>query len=251
MARAGRGSTPSPGSTWGWRARRASGGSALFSARALRQQTEARDPLYDAESWLAQASARVGIGLDVFLTLSALGQLRTFTSRPASQDDDSYWQLGVGLDRAVTRTVRLTARYAYARATDPLEAVENLHRATLAATWGLGSMPRAGGGLDLGLPLGAVAPAIHENDARVFRCRAPGAREVSLVGDFNGWDPAVHPLGPASGGWWQVEVRLPAGSYTYAYLVDGVAVPPGDAEVVVDDGFGGKNGLIRVEPGGP
>lgn len=227
------------------------GEGALFSARVLRQRTEARDPLYDADSWLAQASARADIGLDVFLTLNALAQLRTFTSRTVSQDDDSYWQVGVGLDRAVTPTVRLTARYAFARMTDPLEASENLHRTTLAITWGLAPLLRAEGGADLSLPGGLMAPVIHENDTRLFRLRAPGAREVSLVGDFNGWNPAAHPLKPVQDGWWEVEVRLPAGSHTYAYLVDGSAVTPTDAEVVVDDGFGGKNGLIRVEPGGP
>jgi 1,4-alpha-glucan branching enzyme len=108
-----------------------------------------------------------------------------------------------------------------------------------------------GGGLDLILPGALVAPAIREDDARLFRCHAPQARAVALVGDFNGWDPEANPLQPGADGWWQLEVRLPAGSYLYAYLVDGVAVVPEDAEVLVDDGFGGKNGLIRVEPGAP
>lgn len=227
------------------------GGGGLFSARLLRQTTDARDPLYDSDAWLAQASARAGIGLDVFLTVSALGQLRTFSARTPPEDDDSYWQVGVGLDRAVTPTVRLSARYAYARLTDPLSATEDLHRATLALTVGLGPASRAGGASDLSLPGGLVAPAIHEQDARLFRCHAPGAGAVALVGDFNGWDAVAHPMAPAPDGWWQIEVRLPAGSYLYSYVVDGIAVTPADAEVVVDDGFGGKNGLIRVEETGP
>ena len=83
-----------------------------------------------------------------------------------------------------------------------------------------------------------------------FICNAPQAQSVSLVGDFNGWDPAAHPLRPVGDGWWQAEVRLPAGTHQYAYLVDGVAVTPADAEVTVDDGLGGKNGLVQVAPGG-
>lgn len=227
------------------------GDGALFSARVLRQTTDARDRLYDAGSWLAQASARAGVGLDVFLTVSALGQLRTFTNRTPPDDDDAYWQVGAGLDRAVTRELRVSVRYAYARLTDPLGATEDLHRAALALTWGLGPAATAGGTADLTLPAGALAPAIHADEPRLFRCLAPDAREVALVGDFNGWDPEAHPLAQARDGWWQVAVRLPAGSHTYAYLVDGVAVAPADAEVLVDDGFGGRNGLIRVESPGP
>ncbi len=227
------------------------GEGALFSARLLRQTTEARDPLYDGESWLAQASARAGVGRGVSLTVSALGQSRTFANRTPPDDDDAYWQVGAGLDRAVTRELRVAVRYAYARLTDPLGASEDLHRGTLSLTWGLGPAPSAGGIGELALPRGSVAPAVHEGDPRLFRCLAPGAREVALVGDFNGWDPEAHPLVPATDGWWQLAVRLPAGSYTYAYLVDGATVAPGDAEVLVDDGFGGKNGLVRVESPGP
>lgn len=227
------------------------GAGGLFSARLVRQWTDARDSLYDADSWLTQASARTGIGFGTFLTLSALGQLRSFSSRPVPEDDDSYWQVGAGLDRAVTRTVRITARYAFARVTDPTGASENLHRATLAATWGLGVPSRIGGEPGLRLPADLVAPTLRENETRLFRCHAPGAREVSLVGDFNGWDPAAHPLEPDRDGWWQVEVRLLAGSHQYAYLVDGKTVAPADAEALVDDGFGGRNGLIWVQSESP
>jgi hypothetical protein len=223
------------------------GEGALFSARLLRQTTEARDPLYDAESWLAQASARAGVGRGVSLTVSALGQSRTFANRTPPDDDDAYWQVGAGLDRAVTPELRVAVRYAYARLTDPLGASEDLHRGTLSLTWGLGPAPPVGGPVELMLPVGSLAPVIRENDPRLFRCHAPGAREVVLVGDFNGWDPEADPLAPAPDGWWQLAVRLPAGSFTYVYLADGVVVVPEDAEVVVDDGFGGRNGLIRVE----
>jgi hypothetical protein len=151
----------------------------------------------------------------------------------------------------VTRELRVAVRYAYARLTDPLGASEDLHRGTLSLTWGLGPAPAAGGPAEPTLPAGSLAPVIREDDPRLFRCHAPGAREVALVGDFNGWDPEAEPMAPAPDGWWQAAIRLPAGSFAYAYLVDGVAVAPEDAEVLVDDGLGGKNGLIRVESPGP
>ena len=46
---------------------------------------------------------------------------------------------------------------------------------------------------------------------------APGARAVSLVGDFNGWNGESHPLAPAGQGVWQIE--LPAGTLAHGQLV--------------------------------
>jgi hypothetical protein len=223
----------------------------LLTGRVTWLQTDSRDPLYDADSWLAQGSMRTGVPLGFFLTLNALGQRRVFDSPPASPDEASYWQIGAGLERALTGTVGLSARYAFARSTDPSYADENLHRLTLAATWGFGGGTRPADPAGLSLPAGPQAAPLREDQARVFRCRAPSAREVSLVGDFNGWDPAANPLRPDRDGWWQTEARLPAGSHQYAYLVDGTTVAPADAEATVEDGFGGQNGLIWVAPGGP
>lgn len=226
------------------------GDGTLLAGRVTWLRTDSRDPLYDADSWLAQGSVRAGIPLDLHLTLSALGQQRVFDSRPAAQDETSYWQVGAGLERALTATVELAARYAFARSTDPSYVDEDLHRVTLAVTWGLGGSAREAAATDLRLPAGPQAAPLRENDSRVFRCHAPSAREVSLVGDFNGWDPAANPLRPDADGWWRTEVRLPAGSHQYAYLVDGTTVTPADADATVDDGFGGQNGLIWVAPSG-
>ena len=35
-----------------------------------------------------------------------------------------------------------------------------------------------------------------------FVCNAPQAKTVSLVGDFNHWDPAAHPMKQMPGGGW-------------------------------------------------
>ncbi len=43
------------------------------------------------------------------------------------------------------------------------------------------------------------------------------AKAVSLVGDFNGWDRASHPLAPARGGVWQL--HLPAGTLEHGQKV--------------------------------
>jgi 1,4-alpha-glucan branching enzyme len=49
---------------------------------------------------------------------------------------------------------------------------------------------------------------------------APG--RISVVGDFNGWDPLAHPLRPRSNGTRSVQVPLPAGQrYAFRYLGEG------------------------------
>lgn len=54
-----------------------------------------------------------------------------------------------------------------------------------------------------------------------FVCLAPEARQVSLVGDFNDWDPHSHPLKKRVDGSWAGEVTLGHGHHHYLFLVDG------------------------------
>jgi hypothetical protein len=88
--------------------------------------------------------------------------------------------------------------------------------------------------------------------ARVqFVLVAPGASQVSLVGDFNGWNPAATPLRPSGrGGVWTVDVPLKAGRYTYSFLVNG-AVWQRDpaAPVAPGDDFGRPSSVILVQGG--
>lgn len=80
-----------------------------------------------------------------------------------------------------------------------------------------------------------------------FTLRAPGAKQVSLVGSFNGWAKSATPMKVTTGDLWSVVVPLKAGEYTFMYLVDGVQwVTPPDAEDVVTDGFGQANGVVVV-----
>jgi 1,4-alpha-glucan branching enzyme len=54
-----------------------------------------------------------------------------------------------------------------------------------------------------------------------FICRAPEAKSVSLVGDFNNWDPAAHPMTRMPDGGWLIRMELPHGHHQYVFLVDG------------------------------
>jgi hypothetical protein len=76
---------------------------------------------------------------------------------------------------------------------------------------------------------------------------APGAGSVSLVGDFNSWNPVALPLRRRGDGTtWEVEVPLAPGRYTYAFIVDGrLARDPSAPETAHDD-FGGPSSVVLV-----
>jgi len=54
-----------------------------------------------------------------------------------------------------------------------------------------------------------------------FICNAPQAQSVSLVGDFNRWDPAAHLMKRMPDRAWLLTVELKHGHHRYAFLVDG------------------------------
>jgi 1,4-alpha-glucan branching enzyme len=68
---------------------------------------------------------------------------------------------------------------------------------------------------------------------------APDARQVTVVGDFNGWRAGVTPLArDAPSHRWSATVALRDGVHRYAFVVDGTRwVPdPGAERVRADDG---------------
>ncbi|MGH7581863.1 MAG: isoamylase early set domain-containing protein [Gemmatimonadales bacterium] len=80
-----------------------------------------------------------------------------------------------------------------------------------------------------------------------FTLVAPNAMHVTLVGDFNAWNPGALPLRRLSDGHtWEVQVRLDQGRYAYAFVVDGrVARDPSAPEGGGDD-YGTANSILLV-----
>jgi 1,4-alpha-glucan branching enzyme len=70
---------------------------------------------------------------------------------------------------------------------------------------------------------------------------------ISVVGEFNGWDPFAHPLKRRSNGTRSVSVELePARSYRFKYLAaDGSWLTDPDAESV-DNGHGDVDSVVSV-----
>ena len=95
-------------------------------------------------------------------------------------------------------------------------------------------------------PAVAIAPARQEIVR--FVIAMPAARSVSLVGDFNGWNPVSTPLAQdAAGRVWTISMPLPAGTYQYAFVVDGkVWVADPAASITLKDEFGAPSSVLTV-----
>lgn len=85
------------------------------------------------------------------------------------------------------------------------------------------------------------------SDAIEFVLHAPEARSVAVAGDFNDWNPAVHPLARREGGLWVARVPLPVGRYEYTFVVDGSTWTPDPAAPPAPGGdFGTTNSVLVV-----
>jgi 1,4-alpha-glucan branching enzyme len=79
-----------------------------------------------------------------------------------------------------------------------------------------------------------------------FICNAPQAREVTLVGDFNDWNPHSHPLKHMPDGAWLTTVELKHGHHRYAFMVDGVLTLDPRAQGITRNDQGERVSLVPV-----
>jgi hypothetical protein len=109
---------------------------------------------------------------------------------------------------------------------------------------GLGPKPQRG-------PSAIVpSPYAEARAARTveFVLVAPEASNVSVVGDFNAWDPAATPLmRQGKGAVWSARVTLPAGRHVYSFVLDGerwMSDPQAPLEPANEFGF--RNSVVVV-----
>ena len=79
-----------------------------------------------------------------------------------------------------------------------------------------------------------------------FICVAPQAQSVSLVGDFNKWNPAANPMKRMPDGAWLLMVELAHGHHRYAFLVDGNLTLDPRAQGVTRNDEGERVSLLPV-----
>lgn len=107
-------------------------------------------------------------------------------------------------------------------------------------------------GQQVGQPQIAAASRLPVSDTVVkFVFVAPQAEQVSLVGDFNGWDASKTPMvRSAHSGLWTVTLPLAEGRHLYAFVVDGTTwTADPNAPFAPDDGFGHANSVRIVSRG--
>ena len=90
---------------------------------------------------------------------------------------------------------------------------------------------------------------IHQHDGSVeFAYFRPAAQQVTLVGDFNNWQPGELPLERDERGWWRVRLALGPGEYRFKYQVDGKIWEADFAAYGVEnDKHGGWNSVLWVQ----
>jgi len=90
-------------------------------------------------------------------------------------------------------------------------------------------------------------PIYHKNLRAVnFVCNATHAHSASLVGDFNQWNPASHPMKQMPDRSWLLNVELKHGHHRYAFLVDGVLTLDPTAQGVTRNDKGERVSLRPV-----
>jgi hypothetical protein len=222
------------------------GESGLLRGEISHLSTDSRDPLFDSISWYLRGDARLSKSAKWATWASGLYQRREFDERAAGENIDDYLRLGLRLDRSLGDKRLLTLQYAYARYVETDGQEDDTHRFAIVFTsrFGRAALPTPE-------PLRAATDlarydAIIRDGIVLFRIRAEGAAALSVVGDWNGWSAGRDVMRKAGGGWWELTLRIRPGRHQYGYVVDGEWISPPRAKIEVDDGFGGKNGLLVI-----
>ena len=79
--------------------------------------------------------------------------------------------------------------------------------------------------------LGAHPMTLDGVDGVAFVVLAPNARRVSVVGDFNFWDPRRHPMRVRGVGYWELFIPHASAGDHYKYDIIGRARPAVGAEI--------------------
>jgi 1,4-alpha-glucan branching enzyme len=72
------------------------------------------------------------------------------------------------------------------------------------------------------------------------------AKTVCLAGTFNDWHPRVSEMLRTEDGLWLKDLSLPAGTYEYRFVVDGIRVTDPKCCDSVANPYGQQNSLIVV-----
>jgi 5'-AMP-activated protein kinase regulatory beta subunit len=80
-----------------------------------------------------------------------------------------------------------------------------------------------------------------------FTLEMPEAEKVILMGDFNQWDPKIHPMRRDEKGIWHKIVMIFPGRYEYRFWVDGEWHNDPNNSLRCPNCFGSENNVIDVQ----
>jgi 1,4-alpha-glucan branching enzyme len=78
----------------------------------------------------------------------------------------------------------------------------------------------------------------------IFSLNTAKAKEVILMGDFNGWNAKAHLMKKDENGVWKKIVMLTPGRYEYKFLVDGQWRTDPENDQVCFNRFGTRNNIL-------
>ncbi|MFO1489192.1 MAG: isoamylase early set domain-containing protein [Verrucomicrobiota bacterium] len=79
-----------------------------------------------------------------------------------------------------------------------------------------------------------------------FICTATEAKSVSIVGDFNHWDPQANPMKQLPDKAWAAQVSFKHGHHRYAFLIDGVLTPDPKGMGITKNDKGERVSMVAV-----
>jgi hypothetical protein len=92
----------------------------------------------------------------------------------------------------------------------------------------------------------AAKPTAPQSVKVNFVLLEPGAKQVALCGDFNGWSPTATPMKRHDDGHWGTTVALALGRYQYKFVVDGEWIADPAAQKNVPNEHGSLNSVVEV-----
>ena len=91
-----------------------------------------------------------------------------------------------------------------------------------------------------------MATSVTKKGRISFKLDAPGAKKVSLVGDFNKWNPKTHLMRKDKKGLWSKTILIPPGRYEYKFFVDGEWWNDPHNDQTVFNSFGSINNVLTI-----
>jgi len=79
-----------------------------------------------------------------------------------------------------------------------------------------------------------------------FSLEAAEAGEVFLMGNFNDWNPKIHPMKADGNGIWNKTVIIPPGKYEYKFLIDGDWIEDPQNDQTCPNCFGTLNSVFNL-----